>query len=111
MDKFFAVVGAVGVILLLFAVGAGVLALLCEVAGKAYDKFRFDIIYRRDAELGEILKSGSHWLSEYPEQAALLRFLGEHLQGGYSLYAGHWRESWERLRDMEKLRAESKGKP
>ena len=101
MDNFFAVVGAVVVVALSLALLAATFALLSEVAGKAYDKWRFDIIYRRDAELGEVLKSGAHYMDEEALRN-LLEWLAIQIQGGYSLYAGHWYDGWIRYRDAKR---------
>jgi|CXWL01.1.fsa_nt_gi hypothetical protein len=98
MDKFFGVVGSVCIASLVMAVCAATMALMVHVAGMVYDKWRHDIIFRRDQELGQILKSGSHWLSYDPKLQELLLFLSENIQGGYSMYAGHWHDQWERFR-------------
>lgn len=96
MEQFFGVAGAVLVVLLVLAFTAGVFAVMLEVFGKLIDRWRQDVIYRRDAEIGEILKSGAHYMSEEPEIERLLRWLGNHVQGGHSMYAGHWRDGWVR---------------
>ena len=98
MDKLCEVVGAATVLLILLAFTAAIFALMFSVLGKLADKWRHDIIYRRDAEIGETLKMGARYMSDSPELERLLRFLGEHIQGGYSLYAGHWRDGFERYR-------------
>ncbi len=98
MDNFFGVVGAVIVVLICLAFTAGVFALMFSALDDLADRWRQDIIYRRDAEIGETLKMGAHYMSDSPELERLLRFLGEHIQGGYSLYAGHWRDGFERYR-------------
>ena len=109
MDKLCEVVGAVTVVLVLLAFTASIFALMFAALDKLADKWRHDIIYRRDAEIGETLKMGAHYMSDSPELESFLRFLGEHIQGGYSLYAGHWRDGFERYRAAA-LRSAASGK-
>ena len=105
MDNFFAVIGAMCIAALLVSLAAGAVALGAEVVIKLYDRWRQDIICCRDAELAHILESGAHWFSHDPDTENLLRFLGKTIRGGYSVYAGHWRDEWERLRQEQKLKA------
>ena len=98
MDNFFCVVGAIVIVLIALAFTAGVFALMFAALDNLAGRWRHDIIYRRDAEIGETLKMGARYMSDSPELESLLRFLGEHIQGGYSLYAGHWRDGFERYR-------------
>lgn len=99
MEHFFGAVGALGISLLLLSLSAATLALMGEAVGKLIDRWRFDVIARRDAELGQLLLSGVHWLSEYPQAQAMTKCIGERMCSGLSIFPGHWRDDF--LRELK----------
>lgn len=111
MNAVVTLTGAIVVVLFWIALAASALAAALEAGRRLLERWRWDVIAARDAELGQQIYGAAAWFGCNRDAMLVLELLAERLKNRRSLFAGDgWRDDFERgIKARLRQQAESAG--